>query len=357
MIRLFIITLSLTFVLIHNSQAQFVNQQETPEAQTSVLFSNTAEEKETSPLFSPKFQAPRPKRPESEQIRLFGKGDVKIIAIVNGEMISSTDIEERAKLFVMNTKIPYNSETKNMIIAKVIQAAIDEKLKLQEAEKQGIEISDKEIKSSIKTFEKSNNIPQGTLRQKLAQSKIGYNVFREQIKSDLAWIHIVRRELMNFGRLTDKEVEEHINTSAKDMLTPKYMVMEIVIKEKDAQNLEMLVANLRKDPRFELYASQFSAAPSASNGGNLGWLNKNQLSEPLNSKVLSMKEGEVSDPIKVGKDFYIIKLAQKYIPQRDKPHLPNKEEMRNFMENKKMEEISAKHLHNIRQKAVIELRN
>ena len=71
-------------------------------------------------------------------------------------MISSTDIEERAKAFVMNTRIPFNAETKKMIIAKVIQSAIDEKLKLQEAERQGIEISDKEIDASIQNFEQNN---------------------------------------------------------------------------------------------------------------------------------------------------------------------------------------------------------
>ena len=105
------------------------------------------------------------------------------------------------------------------------------------------------------------------------------------------------------------------------------------------------------------YAAQFSESPSASNGGNLGWLNKGQLAEPLDNKVLAMKEGEVSDPIQIGNEFYILKLVQVYNPKRDKPKLPSKEEMKKFMENKKMEEISAKHLHNVRQRAVIELRN
>ena len=178
-------------------------------------------------------------------------------------------------------------------------------------------------------------------------------VFREQMKSDLAWIRVIRRQLMAAGNITDKEIEESINQSAKDMMTPKYMVSEIVIKKENAKNLDDLVANLRRDPRFELYAE----SPSASNGGNLGWLNKGQLAEPLDNKVLAMKEGEVSDPIQIGNEFYILKLVQVYSPKRDKPKLPSKEEMKKFMENKKMEEISAKHLHNVRQRAVIELRN
>ena len=257
----------------------------------------------------------------------------------------------------MNTRIPFNAETKKMIIAKVIQSAIDEKLKLQEAERQGIEISDKEIDASIQNFEQNNKIPAGQLKSLLAKEGVSMKVFREQMKSDLAWIRVIRRQLMAAGNITDKEIEESINQSAKDMMTPKYMVSEIVIKKENAKNLDDLVANLRRDPRFELYAAQFSESPSASNGGNLGWLNKGQLAEPLDNKVLAMKEGEVSDPIQIGNEFYILKLVQVYNPKRDKPKLPSKEEMKKFMENKKMEEISAKHLHNVRQRAVIELRN
>lgn len=119
-----------------------------------------------------------------------------------------------------------------MIIAKVIQSAIDEKLKLQEAERQGIEISDKEIDASIQNFEQNNKIPAGQLKSLLAKEGVSMKVFREQMKSDLAWIRVIRRQLMAAGNITDKEIEESINQSAKDMMTPKYMVSEIVIKKK-----------------------------------------------------------------------------------------------------------------------------
>ena len=268
--------------------------------------------------------APQPKQPANEPVRIYNSGNVKIIAVVNGELLSSTDIENRAKAFVMSTRIPFNAETKKMIIAKVIQSAIDEKLKLQEAKRQGIEITEKDIDASVRHFEQSNNIPAGKLKSTLAKHGVSMDVFREQMKSDIAWIRVVRKQMMSDGGITDAEVEEGINQSAKDMSTPKYMVSEIVIKKPNAKNLGDLVANLRHDPRFELYAAQFSESPSASGGGNLGWLNRGQLAEPLNKKILSMKEGEISDPIQIGDDFHILKLAQIYDPQRDKPKLPTK---------------------------------
>ena len=359
MLKFMLFVLSLSLSVTNNSYAQFARdlpQQEDTEELSSVFIrsQDTEQEPET---FQQQPVSPQPQKPANEPVRIYAPGDVKIIAIVNGEILSSADIEERAKAFVMNTGIPFNAETKKMIIAKVIQTAIDEKLKIQEAQRQGLDITEKDIDASIKVFEQNNNIPEGKLKSKLAKSGVSMDVFREQIKSDIAWIRVVRKQMMSEGSITNADVEESINQSAKDMSTPKYMVSEIVIKKPNAKNLEGLVANLRRDPRFELYAAQFSESPSASNGGNLGWLNKGQLVEPLNSKVLSMKEGEISDAIQVGENFYIMKLAQIYDPKKDKPNLPTKEEMRKFLENKKLEEVSAKYLHNVRQRAVIELRD
>lgn len=318
---------------------------------SSVVFQKTAA---SEPQPQPK---PQPSRPVDMPVKIYPYGDIKIVAVVNGEIISTEDIENRAKAFVMSTRIPFNAETKKMITAKVIQAAVDEKLKLQEAASEGVEITPKDLDAALSNFEKSNNIPAGQLKKLLAKENVSYDVFREQMKSDLAWIRLVRKKMMSEGIISSREIEDGINQAVKDMATPKYMVSEIMISRANAKNLDDLVANLRHDPRFELYAAQFSESPSASGGGKLGWITSGQLPPALDSRLKNMKEGDVSDAVKIGENFYIIKLEKLFDPKKDKPEIPTKEEMRKFLENKKMEEFSAKYLHNMRQKAVIELRN
>ena len=64
-------------------------------------------------------------------VNLFGNG-LKIFAEVNGEIITSRDMQDRVNAFVATTQIPVNNQTKDMIIGKVLQSAVDEKIKLQE---------------------------------------------------------------------------------------------------------------------------------------------------------------------------------------------------------------------------------
>ena len=117
-----------------------------------------------------------------------------------------------------------------------------------------------------------------------------------------------------------------------------------------------LVYNLRNDPRFELYAMQFSDSPSASNGGDLGWVNEGKLPSTLEVALKKMHEGDVSDPIQVGEGYYILKLQKTFKPQKNGV-MPSQKDIQVFLDNQKMDLISKKLLQDARQKAVIEIRN
>lgn len=282
---------------------------------------------------------------------------VKIAALVNGEIISSDDLQNRINAFLLTTKIPYNAQTKSMIAQRVLNAAVDEKIKLQEAAKNGIEISAEELNDQWRTFEKNRKIPMGQLKKILKQAGVSEETFASQMKSDLAWVRLVRKKSYAEGTLTQKEIEQAMADARKDLTTPKYMVSEIYIKKSNARNLSDLVSNLRNDDRFELYAMQFSESPSAANGGNLGWINTGKLASALETALKKMKPGDISEPIQVGDGFYVLKLQKTFDPAKDKPQIPDEKEIRLFLENQKMETLSKKLMQDLRQRAVIEIRS
>ncbi|MBR1601744.1 MAG: peptidylprolyl isomerase, partial [Alphaproteobacteria bacterium] len=128
----------------------------------------------------------------------------------------------------------------------------------------------------------------------------------------------------------------------------------IVINKKDAKDLNGLVEVLRQDPRFELYAMQFSQSPSAANGGKLGWIVKGKLPTVLENTVIKLKEGGVSNPVAYGNDYYIFKMDKIFNPQTDAQSLPDRNQVKRYLENKKLEEYSNKYIKNLRNRALIE---
>ena len=285
-------------------------------------------------------------------VNLFGNS-VKIFAEVNGEIITSSDMQDRINAFVVTTQIPVNDQTKNMIIEKVLQSAIDEKLKLQEAQNNSIKISPEELNAGMVNFAKSNNISVDQLRQVLKKAQVNEDVFRSQMKAEMVWSRLVQKKAAQNAIISRNEIKSAMETMEKDIQKHKFLVSEIVISKDKANGIEHLVDNLRHDPRFELYAMQFSEGLSAKNGGHIGWVNKGQLTEQLDKALLNMKEGEISDPILLGKNYYILKLEKVYIPGSDKAPVVDEAQVRKMLENKKIEEIAEKYIRDLRNKAII----
>jgi len=284
---------------------------------------------------------------------LFGRG-LKIAATVNGEMVSNKDLQQRANLLALTTGIQINEKNKKMVAERALQNTIDEKIKLQEAKKQNIHVSEEEIQDAYRNFERSNGVPAGRFAGVLRQYQVSRDVFMLQVKANLAWNKLVQRRMGSNIDVSTREVEDEFARIKKDMGTPKYMVSEIVIKKKDADHIDELVEILRKDPRFELYAVQFSQSASAPSGGKLGWVSPNQLAAPLDAAIRKLKVGGVSNAIPYRSDYYIFKMDKIYNPQKDKRDMPSEEEVRTFIKNRKADEMANKYIRDLRNRAVVE---
>lgn len=276
---------------------------------------------------------------------------VKIAALINGEIISTEDISDQIDIFMVSSPIPFNADTQEMITRRVLAQAVELKLKNQAAEKEGISVSEEEINQQLNQWAKKNNTTLSALKNR----GINKAALAANVKAELAWIKLIRKKYYQTGSLTQKEINETIKEVTKDMSVKKYQVLEIFIKKENATGIEQLVEKLREDSRFELYAARFSEAPSAANGGNLGWINSGKMLSALEMRLSKMSPGEVSDAILIGNGYYILKLLQVFDPAQNPDFTPNQEEIKVLLENQKMEAISKKLLQNLKQKAIIEI--
>jgi len=209
------------------------------------------------------------------------------------------------------------------------------------------------LNKGVVSFAYENKITIEELKDMLKKAQVNEDVFRSQMKAEMAWVRLVQKKAAQNTTISQTDIDDAIESIKKDVQQQKFMVSEIVIPKKKAKDIELLVENLRYDPRFELYAMQFSESLSAKNGGRLGWINKGQLALPLEKAILKMKEGEISNPVLYGADYYILRLEKIYTPGVDKAPIPNEDEIRKMLENKKLEEIAEKYIRDLRNKAII----
>jgi peptidyl-prolyl cis-trans isomerase SurA len=241
-----------------------------------------------------------------------------IVAVVNGDIISNDDINNRTRLFAMSTGMPITPEILDRLRPQITRQLVDEKLRLQEIQRRKIVVADQEIADAIKAIETNNGLPQGSLRAKLAADGVGLRTLIDQVRVQLGWTQVLRQVLGDRTQITKEEIAQQQATLAQQVGKPEYHVGEIFIPVDDPANTadaqrftETVISQLRAGAPFQVVAAQFSQSQSALEGGDEGWLQANQLDPAVAKLAEEMPIGAISNPVKVPGGFSIVQMRAK----------------------------------------------
>lgn len=241
-----------------------------------------------------------------------------IAAVVNDEAISTYDLEARLRLALAVTNLPNTEENRKRLLPRVLRGLIDERLQLQEARRLNITVTDEELQSAIAQIERQNNLPPGGLQEFLRRNDVGVAAMTEQIRANIAWSKIIRRQVRPQVEVGEDEIDEYLDRLRARGGGTEYLVSEIFLaadspsEEQSAlQTAQRLVEQIRQGTSFQALASQFSQAPTAAVGGDLGTVRDGQLDARLDEALQSMSPGEVAGPIAVDNGFYVLLLRNR----------------------------------------------
>lgn len=242
----------------------------------------------------------------------------RIAAVVNGDVISEADIGNRARLFAISTGLPLSPEVIERLKPQILRQLIDERLRVQEAQRRKIVIQDAQIAAAIKDIETRNNLQPGALRAKLASDGVSTRTLIDQIRAQLAWSQMLRDSVGEKINITDADVADQQKLAAQQVGQTEYRLGEIFISVDDPANsadaqhfAETVITELHAGAPFPLVAAQFSQTQTALEGGELGWEQTNQLDPAVARIVSEMPVGAISNPIRVPGGFSIVTLQAK----------------------------------------------
>ena len=248
----------------------------------------------------------------------------RIVAVINGEVVSRADIVGRARLFALNAGIAVAPEVLDRLTPQVTRLLIDERLRLQEVQRRRIPVADGDVAEAVKELEQRNNLPEGALSQQLRQVGVQPRVLYDQIRTQIGWARLLRQQLGPTAVPSDAEVQETIRAAAARTGQPEYLLSEIFVPLDDPRNeaevnrfTEEVIRQLRAGIPFPVAATQFSQSQTALQGGDLGWTRKEDLDPAVAAVAERMPPGAISNAIKVPGGFQIIALRQKRESGRD----------------------------------------
>lgn len=242
----------------------------------------------------------------------------RIVAVVNGDVVTRNDVEGRRRLFAISAGLPVSAQALDGLNDQVLRLLIDERLRMQEVQRRRIPVMDNEIAETIREIEQRNNLPPGGLRAQLNRAGVEPRVLYDQIRVQIGWARLIRRLLGPQAEPGESEVREYIEAAKAREGQPEYLLSEIFIPVEDPTRAEQtrrfveeVVAQLRRGTPFAIAATQFSQAQSALQGGDLGWVRTEQLDPEVARIVGQMPVGAVTNPVRVAGGWQIVALRQK----------------------------------------------
>jgi peptidyl-prolyl cis-trans isomerase SurA len=245
-------------------------------------------------------------------------GSRSATAVVNGYVITGTDIDQRVALVTNASEAEVSEEELQRLRVQVLRNLIDETLKIQAARAQEMGVEPAEVEQTYQQLA-AQNFGQEASRMDdyLASIASSPAALKRQIEGELAWENLIRRNISPFINVSAEEVTDTLERLEQSRGTEEYRLGEIYMgataETRDAviQNMQRVMQQLEQGGSFVAYARQFSEATTAVVGGDTGYLRLGTLPQAMADQVRQMQPGQLAGPVAIPGGFTIVYLIDK----------------------------------------------
>lgn len=248
-----------------------------------------------------------------------------VVATVNDDVISSYDLRQRMRLLMVTSGVQPTQENIPQIEREALRGLVDEHLEMQEIRKQEkeqkftITATDQDVTDDLNHMAQGNRMTADQLLGALAAAGVGPETLREQLRAEISWQRwIAGRYGGSRLKISQAQINAVFNQIQAEAAKPQYQIGEIFIDANRVGGMnvalsgaQQLISQLQQGAPFAAVARQFSAAPTAANGGDAGWLTEAQLPPEVRDGIAELPAGQLSKPIPAKDGVYIILLRAK----------------------------------------------
>lgn len=247
----------------------------------------------------------------------------RVIATVNSEAIPESELNQQMQMLMLRLKqsemkLPSEEELRKQLLEKIIS----EKLQLQVAKEEKIDIDEAYLNQAIEEIARRDNLTVQQLQKYLSDQNIEFKRFRETIKNEIIISKLQQKAIAPQISISASELDQFLNSpQGQDQSGAEYRVGHILIalpEKADAAEVAKaekkakdILAKLKAGADFQKTALSQSNNEQALNGGDLGFRKSSELPTLFAKAVPNLSVGDVSGPIKNSSGYHIIKLLEK----------------------------------------------
>ena len=244
---------------------------------------------------------------------LIAEDKYEIVVSIDNKVITNFDIQKEINyLLALNPSL--NNLPKKQIYEIAKESLVREEIKEKEILKYyNINYKDPELSLLIENIYNRLNIAnENEFNKYLSNFDLSIEMISAKLSIEKAWNRLIFEKFNKFINLDElrlkKELEKNLS---QPQIQNRYLISEILFQSKDEKEYQEILRNIKKtieENSFETAASIYSISDSSKNGGEIGWVNKNEISDTIYNVLNKLSIGQFTQPIKIASGFLIIYL-------------------------------------------------
>lgn len=294
----------------------------------------------------------------------------RMVASVNEEAITASELNKQTELLLVrlrqsDTPLPTLSEIRKQVLEKMVT----ERLQLQLAKLEKVEVDEKSLNSTIEDLASRDNLTLDQMKKFIEEQGISFAEFRRTILTELILSKLQQREIGQKIQVSERDIHQLMRSpTALDQTDTEYHLRHILIalpenpsldtQQKTESRTETILKDLRQGADFAKTAMAKSAGQQALEGGDLGFRKAAEMPSMFAKIIPSLRVGEIYGPIRDSSGFHIVKLEEKRNQNAKK--IPEKElraKATEYLYRRKFEEQLSTWLRELRADAEIKIYN
>jgi peptidyl-prolyl cis-trans isomerase SurA len=291
----------------------------------------------------------------------------RIVAVVNNDAITLMEVQESIVAAKQENRgpMPPDDEMAKEFLARLI----DVRLQLQEADREKISVDDAEVDEELTS--RLKQLPGSPSRQvfedALKAQGLTIDSVKRRIREGLRLSRVVRRKVTLRVSVNDQEIDRYLEDNrgkleqglpyhARNILiTPEGGPAEDASWEAARIRAQVVRQQIQEGADFAEIARSVSRDASAKDGGDLGTLKRGELAADIETEILKLAPGEVSEPYRSPLGYHLFKLESKETLEGQGLERA-RQQIRDLLFREKYEARLNAWLKDIKQRAIIEVR-
>jgi peptidyl-prolyl cis-trans isomerase SurA len=287
----------------------------------------------------------------------------RIIAVVNNDAITLAELQESVVAYRNENPNARSGPSDEALRRDFLNRLIDNRLQLQEADREKILVEDAELNEEFLDRIKHYGVKNEEEFEKLIKSQgVTLESLKKRLRDGLKVQKLIRRKVTLRVSVTEAEINQYLNENRAKLETDlSFHARHILITpEADTDagwegariKAEMLRAQLQDGADFTELARQYSRDATAKDGGDLGTLKRGELAPDVEAELLALNPGQISRPVKSPLGYHLFRLES-----RDSLQAASiRQQIRDILFRQQYDSRLEAWLKEIKQRAIIEVR-